>query len=207
MTVKVESLNSVLESFEKELRVAFPSIKISVRVKGIYSSYGEGTASVAIYNATHIEQSQIQIKAYNLFNSDKYKGKELGTFTNRNQVYDRSSQTWSNKVDGPYVFTFSRIEFSIRQRQSKVKVTTENCRDVLKKFENPGQGSIIFGQEDGCYGITDKILDVAILTDDGLQIFALPTRGFLVDLSRSLGEGKSSQDVLFSYPSIRFNGP
>ncbi len=204
MTTKVESLNGVLENFEKELRAAFPGIKISARVKGIYSSYGDGTISIAIYNATHIEQSQIQTKVYNLLYSDKYKGKELGTFTDRSQIYDHSNQTWSNKVDGPYTFTFNRIEFSIRQSQSKVKVTGENCNEILKQFENPGQGTIIFGQEDNFYKMANKILDIAILTEEGLQIFALPTRGFLVDLSRSLGEGKSSQDVLFSYPSIRF---
>ena len=203
MTSKIESLNGTLEQFEKDLQAAVPDVEIKARVKGIHSMDCEGTIVVQIFNASHQQQSKIETEAYFLLNN-VYKGLILGTFTDRTQTYERATQTWKNNTFGPYEFKFYRLEFSRRQKQSTVKVTGSNLREMLVNCANPEQGEVVFGVESISYGIANKTLDVAIRTDEGLRVFALPTTGFLVDFSRCLGKGQSSQDVLLRYPSIFF---
>ncbi len=203
MTTKVESLNGTLEQFEKDLQAAVPDVEVKARVKGIHSRDCEGTIVVQIFNASHQQESKVQTEAYFLLNN-VYRGLVLGTFVDHDSVYQRETGTFKAVTFGPYEFKFDRLDFSSRQKQSSIKVTAGNLREMLVNCANPEQGEIVFGVESSSYGIANKTLDVAIRTDEGLRVFALPTTGFLVDLSRCLGKGKSSQDVLLRYPSILF---
>ena len=202
MNTRIEK-NNVLAEYASELAKLLPGVDFKVAVKPVRVRYQEAVVSITFYNV-NLGRKSNEVVAYTLFREGGYKDKIIGTYTYKEITYNMSASEWGVREHGPCDLKFDHLNFSYHQKQSAVKVDSKSLHEVLLANQEDGKGEIIFGVETSKYGIANKTMNVSLRTDEGLRVFALPTRGFLVELSRCLGEGGHSQDALLRYPSVFF---
>lgn len=186
--------------FGEELRSALPGVDIRVYLKD--TGYYGAILNVVAYECKN--DKEVYTAARKLLKA--YKGQPVGNFVKRyNKLIDGE---WQTVESAPWTVPLYDFEVHLRQKQTGVKVTGATFRKVLKDFEDPGDGEIVFGEiqnGDGYYRRKPKqILEIGIRKDGSLNIYFVDPSGLLITFSKFLTAGGTSQDFLRRFRSVKF---